>query len=151
MPEVDPAIRRRFVEALRGAGIQQRAPRAKPTDAEWAAINQPGVAAGKPDRPPEEELAAVFAQRQRTLSTVDRGVRRFRRSEWVGELSDAGRPLDEALDVIQARLVEKPDEPTLREAQIVLNDLGRLSGGGDLIARRLTQELVDQLISRGRG
>jgi hypothetical protein len=150
MPEVDPEIRKRFVEALRRAKIQQRGPRAEPTETEWAAIIRPGTAAGQPEGAPALDLGAVFEQRQRTLSTVDRGVERFRRSDWVGELAEAGSPLEEALDVIQARVAESPDEPTLREAQIVLNDLGRLSDG-ELIGRRLTQQIVDQLISRGRG
>jgi hypothetical protein len=150
MSEVDPAIRKRFVEALQRAGVEQRGPRAKLTEAEWAALTRSGRAAGKPERAPEADLSPVFEQRQRTLSTADRGVERYRRSDWVGEISSAKRPLDEAVDMIHARLIEKPDEATLREAQIVLNDLGRLSGGGELIARRLTQEVVDQLISRGR-
>lgn len=150
MLDDDPAIRERFTQALRSAGIEQRGPRARPTEAEWTALNRPGAAAGKPERAPAAEFSPVFEQRQRSLSTADRGVERFRRSDWVGKLSSERRPLDEAVDVIHARVIEAPDEVTLREAQVVLNDLGRLSGGGEVIARRLTQEVVDRLISRGR-
>ena len=150
MPDVDPDIRKRFEAALRKAKVEQRGARAEFTESEWAALILPGTAAGKPARVEAPKLATVFQRRQRALSTVDRGVKRLRRSDWVGELSEARRPLDEALDVIQRKVAESPREETFREAQIVLNDLGRLSGGGNQIGTRLTQQVVDELISRGQ-
>lgn len=94
-------------------------------------------------------MAAEFERRQRTLSAVDRGVSQFRRSEWVGDLSHGNASMDEALDAIQSRVLASPNRATLREAQIVLNDLCRLSGGSEALAARLTQEVVDQLIPPG--
>lgn len=150
MPEVDVATRRKFADAMRRAKVEQRGPREAPTDRDWATLLRPGTAAGAPKRERAPKLSATFQRRERTLSTIGRGVSRFRRSDWVGDLSAKRRPVEDALDVIGARAIEKPNEATLREVQIVLNDLGRLSGGSEGVTRRLTQELVDQLIAGGK-
>jgi len=150
MEEHDPAVEKRFRKALAKGGVEQRGPLDPPSAADWAALASPGTAAGKPKRDKAPKLATSFQRRQRSLSTVDRGVGRFRRSAWVGELSKGKCPLSETLDEIQARVAKSPNEATLREAQIVLNDLAKLSGAGEQIASRLTQELVDTLTERGR-
>jgi hypothetical protein len=149
MAEVDSAIRKRLVQAVRRANVEQRLPRAEPTQSEWVAMALTGAPAIEP-RVAEPDLSSVFEERLANLSSIDRGVDRFRRSDWVGELSKEGRPVDEFVDAILARVLESPTEATLREAQIVLNDLGRLPGAGSQIARRLTQEVADKLISGRR-
>lgn len=98
---------------------------------------------------PRAQVPRAFLRRQRTVSTVGSGLLRFRPPAWARRLTAARRPRQEMLDALEKRVYRAPAEKNLRQALIILNDIGRLRGGGKLLRERLTQQVVDRLIGGG--
>jgi len=103
----------------------------------------------------------VAAGEGRALSDIDidaltdrvrfgRGVDRFRRPDWIGELSASNATSEEVVKVLTDKVLNDPHEETLRAAQLLLNDLGRTDLGSDCF-EAITQELVTRITREGKG
>jgi hypothetical protein len=73
------------------------------------------------------------------------GVARPQRIElpdWFRSLARRRAAPDEVIGTLRERLSEIPD---LRQAQVLLNEVGRLDGAGEAIKQVLTQDVVSRL------
>jgi len=144
--ERDAALRAVVREKLRA-----RRPRQRLSERDARALVRPEVAsgAGRFEIDPSE-LKAIDG-----LVRFGRGVpEKYRRPDWVGELSKSGAEFDEVVTTMLDRVREDPHENTFRAAQLLLNDLGRTEAGSKYFGT-LTQDVVDELMqaqdsARGR-
>jgi hypothetical protein len=105
-------------------------------------------AAGKPDRVPQVPRRFLIGMRRAGSDGTLSG--RFRRPDWIAKLAKEKRPPAEALDALGARVAKAPTEANLRQAEIILGDLGRLPDGGKVLRSKVTQQVVDRIIGSGR-
>lgn len=92
----------------------------------------------------------AFLQKVSAISSVDAPVAKFKPPTWVRALTRAKRSPQQVIDAIEQRVTQSPTRQNLLEAQMLLNDIGRLQDGGKLIRANITQQLVNQLIQKGR-
>jgi hypothetical protein len=97
---------------------------------------------------PPTAVPRPFVTRHRASASIGTGLPEFKRPAWVAKLTQANAPPAQVLDALDLRVAKAPSEAALREAQIILNDIGRLQDGGKLVRGRLTQQMVDKLIGK---
>jgi hypothetical protein len=109
---------------------------------------QEDLASGRPEKVPQ--VPRGFLQRMSRLSTEGTGLRTFQRPDWIARIAKAKRPHAEAVDTLIGRVANQPTEATLREAQVILNDIGQLPDSGKMLRSKIDQKLVDRVIGKGR-
>lgn len=140
----DDEGRARFETALgKVTGGREADVRIQPDERQLARLRVRPMASG-PGRP-SEVVPSAFLQRQLQAAGPEASLPGFRRPQWVAEMAHRGAPPKEVLGEVARRSLENPTEAMLREAQIIVNDLGRMSGGGELVRGQVSQELIDKL------
>jgi hypothetical protein len=125
------------------------APRAELDEPALRTLMQNERAAGKVD--PPQPVPQAFVRRMRESSSIGTGLAKFRRPDWIAKLAKAKAQPAPVVDELHARVSKQPDEASLREAHVILNDIGRLPDGGRLVREKVTQQVVDRLIEGGGG
>lgn len=69
---------------------------------------------------------------------------------WVQELLYSRQSLDVILDTVLHRVFEEADKYPLKEAAIIINEIGHTSEGTKLLLAKLSQETIDRLIKARR-
>jgi hypothetical protein len=117
-------------------------------EVELRTLGQQDRASGKPDRVPE--VPRGFLIRMTRMGSDGTLSARFRRPDWIAKIAKANRPSAEALDALADRVSKQPTEANLRQAEVILGDLGRMSDGGKVLRSKVTQQLVDRIIGSGK-
>jgi hypothetical protein len=144
VPDNDGLTRLR--DAARRAGIADVAARPAMTEVDAQRFVRRATREG-PGRPLEVVPPRFLG---RAAATADlTGAVRFRRPEWIAELTHARKPVADVIDAVAARVLERPNEQNLRTAEVVLNDIGRREDGAQVLRDKVTQDVVDRLIAGG--
>lgn len=113
-------------------------------DDEWKHLARSARASGKPTNLP-------VPRRTSKLLAADRAARPYRRPDWIGKLARDRAPAGEVLDHLSKRLERAPTEEALVEAGRLLEELSRTEEGQAEVSRRLTQQAVDRILTKGGG
>ena len=113
-------------------------------DDEWKHLARPARASGKP---PDLRVP----RRTSRLLAADRAARPYRRPDWLGKLAHDRARAGEVLDHLAKRLDRAPTEEALLEAKRLLEELSRTEDGQAEVSRRLTQQSVDRILTKGGG
>lgn len=118
--------------------------RAMPTQAEARKAHLPPNEAGAGK--PRETIPRAFLLRMRGAGAVGPTVPGYERPDWVAKLTKAKSPPEALLAALRERVQRAPSDAGLREAAMLLNDVGRLPDGGRLMRTHLTQQAVDAVL-----
>jgi hypothetical protein len=113
----------------------------KPDNATLPRVTQHVGRLGVPDPPPPPDEPSNKEE------MPDAAHRRREPPQWFLEEIKKGSSPEEILRVLRARVPKSSD---LREAQQILNEIGRLQGGGRLVRQTLTQRLLSELARETR-
>ena len=70
--------------------------------------------------------------------------------DWLKQQLDCGQggSREAAFKLVIKHLREKPNEKNMRLAQMVVNEIGRSSDGGEFLMKHIPQDLVDKFLNK---
>jgi hypothetical protein len=107
-------------------------------------LGRPETAAGPAE--PAARPPARFLDQEVASVTVDGRQAEIRPPKWFYARVARGASSAQVMNDMAVRLRRAPSERALRLTRRVLEEVGRRRGGGRLVRRAMTQELVDEFL-----